>query len=340
MIMNNIRFINDGIKELSKINFLTPIVFTSERYFSRVQRSLKSNKNIVDFQLILIESKKEPYLKNILNISKQIKINADCVIAVGGGSIIDYAKASYYLNGITPTINELIVNQNKQIINSGNKLPYFISICCVTGSGAEISSSSIININNIKSYLISNSFVSNEIIYSIRDINSLPLNLRKSGLSDSLLHIIESLFSKLQKPDFIFKMKIVILEMIKEKYINNIELTAEDLCLISYIGGISQDKHLVGPVHSISHNSMFKLKHSVLVCSLFKVVYNDEVSNFLSNEVSELFNWYYLNWNILFNEIIVKIKIDKINIEESMKDISGRYSSVSKELLKTLKNDL
>ena len=128
--------------------------------------------------------------------------------------------------------------------------------------------------------------------------------------------------------------------MIKEKYINNIELTADDLCLISYIGGISQDKHLVGPVHSISHNSTFKLKHSVLVCSLFQVVYNDEVSKFLSSEVSELFNWYYSNWNILFNEIIVKIKIDKINIEESMRDISGRYSTVSKELLKTLKNDL
>ena len=76
------------------------------------------------------------------------KFSPDIVIAVGGGSVLDYAKIVSILNPENiKNLNQNIKNNN-QISNSKNF--NLIAIPTTAGSGAEITSNAVIYINKKK----------------------------------------------------------------------------------------------------------------------------------------------------------------------------------------------
>ena len=81
-------------------------------------------------------------LKEIIKIKE---FSPDIIIAVGGGSVIDYAKIANVLTDSS--------NIDKEIANSTYEIKKFsklVAIPTTAGSGAEVTSNAVMYINKIK----------------------------------------------------------------------------------------------------------------------------------------------------------------------------------------------
>ena len=114
---------------------------------------LSGIKNIFDKilkdKIAKIYFKKSPFpeyseLKKIIFSLREF--SPDLIIAVGGGSVLDYAKVANVL--------QISKNLDKQIINSSysinKKFTKLLAIPTTAGSGAEVTSNAVIYINKIK----------------------------------------------------------------------------------------------------------------------------------------------------------------------------------------------
>ena len=93
--------------------------------------------------------KKSPY-PEILELKKIISeinlFSPDLIIAIGGGSVLDYAKIANTLSNST-NIEDEIINTKYKLNKKFSKL---VAIPTTAGSGAEVTSNAVIYINNIK----------------------------------------------------------------------------------------------------------------------------------------------------------------------------------------------
>ena len=114
-------------------------------YFSGAYSFFK--KNLKNRRIkFYFKKEKIPQISELKKIIIDLKIfNPDIILAVGGGSVIDYAKlANSFKN---------VYNLKSNIINSKNKfykLAQLVAIPTTAGSGAEITSGAVVYINKVK----------------------------------------------------------------------------------------------------------------------------------------------------------------------------------------------
>tara|TARA_Y100000590_G_scaffold357470_1_gene412286 strand:- start:2544 stop:3659 length:1116 start_codon:yes stop_codon:yes gene_type:complete len=139
--------------------------------------------------------KKSPYpeifeLKKIIFLIKEF--SPDLIIAVGGGSVIDYGKIANVLE-IEENLNKSIENSNYKIRKKFSKL---LAIPTTAGSGAEVTENAVIYINKIK-YSIEGKEVKPDYFFLIPElIIGASKKIKSSAGFDSIAQSIESLFSK------------------------------------------------------------------------------------------------------------------------------------------------
>ena len=94
-----------------------------------------------------IKSSYFPILEELVEIIKSIRnFKPDLIIAVGGGSVIDYAKIANIVD-IREDLSDLIVNYSFPFKKKYTKL---LVIPTTAGSGAEVTSNAVIYIDGIK----------------------------------------------------------------------------------------------------------------------------------------------------------------------------------------------
>ncbi|OUX36663.1 MAG: hypothetical protein CBE33_05115 [Candidatus Pelagibacter sp. TMED273] len=139
--------------------------------------------------------KKHPY-PEIIELKKIISeinlFSPDLIVAIGGGSVLDYAKIANSLSGTTNIENEIINSKYK--LNS--KLSKLVAIPTTAGSGAEVTSNAVIYINNIK-YSVEGDQIKPDFFFLIPELVIGASNkIKSSAAFDAIAQAIESIISK------------------------------------------------------------------------------------------------------------------------------------------------
>jgi phosphonate metabolism-associated iron-containing alcohol dehydrogenase len=226
-----------------------------------------------------------PTTRNIENGLRFLeKEKGDLVIGLGGGSVIDFAKAIAVLSKNSGSVFEYL-SSNREIVNRGIPL---IAIPTTAGTGSEVTQyASIINEDTKKKISLTHDYVRPNV--AIVD-PSLTVTMPKSvtaitGL-DALSQCIEAYWSRNHTPvSDVFALNGIklISENITNAYNFPDEIDARsNMSLASLFSGIAISIAATTIVHSVSYplTVRFKVPHG-LACSLtlpLFIKYNSEVS--------------------------------------------------------------
>lgn len=181
------------------INFLKKIYNQRVFVLAGLNSFYKSGANIYfekhfDKKNLKFFFKKKEYpeineLKKIIIAIKKFK--PKYILAVGGGSVMDYAKISCNINDIK-NLNKIIKSSSKNY----KKVAKLITIPTTAGSGSEVTSGAVVYINKIKFSVEGKEIVPDKFFLIPKLVINNSKNLKGTSGFDAISQSIESLMSR------------------------------------------------------------------------------------------------------------------------------------------------
>lgn len=195
----------------------------------------------------------------------------DCTLALGGGSVIDTAKAIGMLTANGGNVEEYQMD-GRQVVKTP---PLFIAIPTTSGTGAEATKTSVVlnNHNGLKKSLYHTTMIADIVVLDPVLTAGLPKSITAATGMDALSHAIESFVSLNASP---------LTEMYGLKAIELINTSLNTACqcpedlkargnmmLGSYLGGLAITAG-IGIAHIMAQplGAMYKIPHGD-ACSIF-----------------------------------------------------------------------
>lgn len=232
----------------------------------KIEKVLKENN--IPYELDL-EVKPNPTIENVhygLELFK--KSNADFIIAVGGGSVIDTAKAIAVIAN-NPE-NEDVVSL-EGVDKSKNQAIPIIAVPTTAGTGSETTMDYVITNTKEKRKMacMDSKVIPIAAILDTEIMSSLPLKLTAATAMDALTHAIESYLSK-GAFSFSEMLSLKAVSLISENFLkvlknpNDYEVRKQ-LAIAQYIAGMSFTNVGLGIVHSMAHplSAFYDIPHGV-----------------------------------------------------------------------------
>lgn len=238
----------------------------------------------------------EPSVNDVKNALIELKrSNADFILAIGGGSPIDTAKAIsvIYTNPKYADVVSLAGHRD----NLNPPLP-IIAIPTTAGSAAEASKSFVVHddILNKKIICFNDKCLPVETIIDAELLASMPDIITLSSGFDALVHAIESLISKNSNPFTKALSRDAIRLVIENLPIcydepNNIK-ARENMAYAEYMSGIAYSNSGLGLAHSIAHGvaGKFKIPHGIILAMSMSAVLKYNMYSSASSEYASLAN--------------------------------------------------
>ncbi|SFR90563.1 iron-containing alcohol dehydrogenase family protein [Anaeromicropila populeti] len=200
---------------------------------------------------------------------------SDAIIAFGGGSPMDVAKAVGVISQYGGTINDY---EGAHLVPG--KIPTIVAIPTTAGTGSEVTAFSVIT-DHQRNYKLT--VFSYELIpaYALLDpdlIVTLPASIAAATGMDALVHALESYLSKAASP-FTEALALKALKMIGQNIRAFVadrtnETAASEMLTGSMLAGIAFAWSRLGNVHAMAHpvSGYFNVSHGVANAILLPVV--------------------------------------------------------------------
>lgn len=254
------------LKQLSKPFAITDNNLIELKVFDKVANIL--NRHKIEYSLYF-DVKEEPSIRDIKNAYEAFKKSgANFILAVGGGSVIDTAKAVALISTNPRYADVASLKGQKDYLEAS--IPLF-AIPTTAGSASEISNSFVANddVTNSKLVCYCNKmlpkmcFIDPELTVSMPDIVTLS-----SGF-DALTHAVESIITKNSNylSTILAKEAIsIITKNLPVVYSDPENLDArEAMSYASYLAGLAYSNSGLGLCHSLAHaiGGKFKIPHGI-----------------------------------------------------------------------------
>lgn len=212
----------------------------------------------------------EPTLDEITEVIKRAKaMRAEWVVGIGGGSVLDLAKASAGL--FRAKEKPLFYQEGGKLKERG--IP-FIAVPTTAGTGSEVTVNSVI-INKAKRAKLSirdEGFLARKVILDVELLKGLPPSIMSYAAMDTLVQGYESFISK-NATWFSESFALKAIDLVNKNILPGYETKAEgnlsSLLLGSFFAGIALSCSRLGVVHGIAHplGALYNQPHG-LICSV------------------------------------------------------------------------
>ena len=323
--------------EIKKRGYKKALIVTQENILKNVTDKVLEVLEGFEYELFM-EIKPNPTIKNVKDgISKCKEINADYIIAIGGGSVIDTAKAI----GIIMTNPEFsnVISLDGTAETKNKSLP-IIALPTTAGTAAEVTINYVItDEERVKKMVCVDphdipvlSIIDQELMMEM------PKMVAASTGMDALTHAIEGFTTKAawEMTDMFHLEAIKLIFNSIEKAVNEKDKKAiENVGLGQYIAGMGFSNVGLGLVHAMAHplGALYDTPHGIAnaVILPYVIEYNSNVCYDKLKEIAKAMN---LEVNNLSDEEVAS------NIVNSIKEMNKKLGIPSnlKELNASLKD--
>lgn len=221
---------------------------------SPVEEALKKNSiryNVYD------KTFPNPTVKNVEEALSVYKSNnCDCLIAIGGGSSMDCAKAV----GARVAYPKKSVGQMKGVLRVLRRLPVLIAIPTTAGTGSEVTLASIITDDEKqhKYALMSFPLIPHYAVLDASFSYSLPPHLTATTGMDALTHAVEAYIGRSTTKETrrlaLMAVKLIFDNIEKAYKDGSDHKSRENMLRAAYNAGIAFSKSYVGYIHAVAHS--------------------------------------------------------------------------------------
>ena len=197
-----------------------------------------------------------PTTANVAEAVKLYKANqCDCIVAIGGGSAMDCAKAA----GACIARPDKTPSEMKGLMKVRRRIPLLAAIPTTAGTGSETTVAAVITDSDTRCKYAINDF-SLIPTYALLDSSltlGLPPNVTAMTGMDALTHAIEAYIGRSTtretRRNALWAIGIIF-DNLYEVYCNGRNETArDDMLFAAYLAGLSFTKSYVGYVHAVAH---------------------------------------------------------------------------------------
>ena len=260
------------------------------------------------------------------------KDNCSCFIALGGGSVIDTAKA----------IGARYARPNKElkdlagILHVRKKIPTLIAIPTTCGTGSETTLASVVIDSKTRHKFAINDFplIPKYAILDYRVIEKLPERLIYTTGLDALTHALEAYIgrstTKDTRKDALEAIKLIFenIEVAKERKKENLQNMME----ASFKAGRAFTKSYVGYVHAIAHSlgGKYDIPHGYANAVILPYVLK-EYGKAIYKKIARIYDYLNMGDSSLSNKEKYEVFMNKLDVLESNLGIDKKFHCIKKE---------
>lgn len=334
IILNNIEDIPSELQDAKVLIIVDPAVYNLG-LLSNLERVL-NNKSILYYVFKDVNPNPTSHDVNIaLGIYKANSCNT--LIAVGGGSSIDCAKAvGALIAKPKKTLKDL-----KGILKIRKKIPDLFAIPTTAGSGSETTLASVIVDSETRYKYAINDFplIPKYAVLDPRMTETLPFKVSSTTGMDALTHAIEAFVGKGgNKSTFNDSKEAIklIFNNIENACINNDYESRRNMLIASHMAGRAFSKAYVGYVHALSHaisgkyNTAHGLANSVILPIVLK-----EYGKSIYKKMKEIAVYCNMCDNSSSEEVAYNLVLEKIEALNKNLNIP-KYLKINKNDIKEM----